>query len=80
MYYVYILRSINFSDKIYIGYTLDLKKRIETHNSGGSTYTAKYKPWEYVMFLGFKDKLQALEFEKYLKTRSGRAFSQKRFL
>ena len=40
MYYVYIIKSIMHSDQIYVGYTTDLKKRLETHNSGGSVYTA----------------------------------------
>jgi predicted GIY-YIG superfamily endonuclease len=28
MYYVYILKSLGLKDKIYIGYTSDLKKRL----------------------------------------------------
>jgi len=31
-----------------------------------------------VLFLGFKDKLRATVFEKYLKSGSGRAFAKKR--
>lgn len=44
MFYVYLIRSISFSDQVYVGITKDLKKRLETHNSGGSVHTAKYKP------------------------------------
>ena len=80
MYYVYIIKSINFSDQIYIGYTRNLIERIEKHNSGGSIHTAKYKPWELVMYLGFADKGRAIEFEAYLKSGSGRAFAAKRLL
>ncbi len=80
MYYVYLLRSLNFPDQIYIGFTQDLKKRLTNHNSGTTSHTDKYKPWEMVMFLGFKDKDAALEFERYLKSHSGRAFALKRFL
>lgn len=64
----------------YVGYSLDVDARIATHNAGRSAYTAKYKPWELVMFLGFKDQLKAKEFEQYLKSQSGRAFMQKRLL
>ncbi len=46
MYYVYILRSVNFPKQTYRGYTEDLKARIKAHNAGKSTHTAKYLPWE----------------------------------
>ena len=65
---------------IYVGYTTNLKQRLATHNSGGSIHTAKYRPWELVMYLGFADKDKAASFEKYLKSQSGRAFMQKRLV
>jgi predicted GIY-YIG superfamily endonuclease len=80
MYYVYLITSIDFSEKIYIGYTTDLKERLATHNSGGSPHTSKYKPWRLVTYLGFESRSTALQFEKYLKSQSGRAFAQKRLL
>jgi predicted GIY-YIG superfamily endonuclease len=52
--------------------------RLKTHNAGGASHTAKYKPWELVTCLRFSNKLSALKFEKYLKTQSGRAFAKKR--
>jgi len=58
--------------------TSDLKKRLETHNSGGSVYTKTFKPWEMVTYIGFTNEKQAAEFERYLKTSSGRAFANKR--
>jgi putative endonuclease len=79
MHYVYLIRSLSFPEQIYVGNTTDLNQRLDTHNSGGSFHTAKYKPWELVMFLGFKDKLKATAFEKYLKSGSGSAFAKKRF-
>jgi len=79
MYHVYIIKSLNFPDTYYVGYTTNLAQRLETHNSGGSIHTAKYKPWEMVMFLSFTDKNKATDFEKYLKSQSGRAFAKKRF-
>ena len=80
MYYVYILKSINFSGKSYVGYTLDVESRLGKHNEGGSVYTKDYRPWELVFHCTFIDKSKALEFEKYLKSHSGRAFLQKRLL
>ncbi|MDX2095626.1 MAG: GIY-YIG nuclease family protein, partial [Alphaproteobacteria bacterium] len=37
-------------------------------------------PWELVWYCAFPDKYKALEFEKYLKSHSGRAFANKRLL
>ena len=79
MYYVYLLRSISHPDQKYIGFTEDLKKRFADHNKGFSKHTAKYMPWELVAYHAFYDKNKAYEFEKYLKTGSGKAFASKRF-
>jgi len=78
MWYVYIIRSINFPDQEYTGATADLKRRIPEHNAGKSTHTAKFKPWELIWYCAFPDKYAALEFERYLKSHSGRAFAKKR--
>ncbi|MCD6447258.1 MAG: GIY-YIG nuclease family protein [Candidatus Marinimicrobia bacterium] len=80
MYYVYILRSKNKPDKIYTGYTKDLKQRLLIHNQGGCKHTLHYKPWVVEWYCVFNDKLKAMRFEKYLKSSSGKAFSNKRFL
>jgi predicted GIY-YIG superfamily endonuclease len=80
VWYVYILRSRNFPDQEYTGATADLKKRVADHNAGKSAHTAKFKPWELIWYGAFPDKHQALEFERYLKSHSGRAFAQKRLL
>ena len=78
MWYVYIIRSINFPEQEYIGATADLKRRLPEHNAGKSAHTAKFKPWELVWYCAFSDKYKALAFEKYLKSHSGRAFAKKR--
>lgn len=79
MYYVYLIKSIESPDRIYAGYTTDLKQRLETHNSGGSICTANYRPWKLVLYLGFEDKSKAKAFEHYLKTSAGKAFAKKHF-
>ncbi len=78
MYYVYLIKSINFPDRTYIGHTDNLSERLDTHNSGGSIYTKDARPWKIVMVLAFEDKLKATAFEKYLKSGAGRAFAKKR--
>ncbi len=79
MHYVYLIRSIASPGRTYIGFTGDLKKRLDTHNSGGSPHTSKYRPWELVSYHAFADERRAREFEHYLKSGSGQAFARKRF-
>jgi putative endonuclease len=43
-----------------------------------SRHTAKYKPWRLVSYVAFSDERKAIEFERYLKSASGRAFANKR--
>ncbi len=78
-YYVYLIRSIKCPNTVYVGYTINFKQRLETHNSGGSIHTKKDRPWELVVCMAFKDMCCAKKFERYLKSQSGRAFSSKRF-
>jgi putative endonuclease len=78
MYHVYLIRSLKSPDHVYIGYTTDMRQRLETHNAGGSVHTALYKPWEIIVCLSFKEKGAALAFESYLKSGSGNAFAKKR--
>ena len=80
MHFVYIIRSIDYPDQIYVGHTGDLKTRLSQHNNGSTFHTEKYAPWEFIVYLGFKDKMKAIEFEKYLKSGSGRSFRDKRFI
>lgn len=79
-YYIYILRSINHPDQIYVGCTSNLSKRLSDHNCGTTTHTDKYKPWKIITYIVFDNKDKAYEFEEYLKSGSGRAFRDKRLL
>lgn len=78
MTYVYILRSECHPDRFYVGVTGDLQARIRKHNAGEVPYTSRYAPWELKTYVGFSDAQQAVRFEKYLKSPSGRAFAKKR--
>jgi putative endonuclease len=77
-YYVYILRSEIDQKRFYTGYTEDLNSGLRTDNSGGCDRTSKYKPWRVKTAIAFHDRQKALDFEKYLKSPSGRAFAKKR--
>ena len=80
MHYVYVIRSVTEPSQIYTGATEDLKQRIADHNAGKSTHTSKYVPWEVEFYAAFPDKRVAYEFERYLKSHSGRAFMNKRLV
>ncbi len=71
MFYVYILYSTKLRKK-YIGYTEDLRNRVEQHNSGKVTFTAKGRPWQLIYYQAFVSKLDAQEEERFLKSGKGR--------
>ncbi len=77
-FYVYILECVSDPQRHYIGFTADLKERLREHNAGTSPYTAKYAPWRLKTYVAFRDQTAALDFERYLKSGSGRAFAKKR--
>lgn len=78
-YYVYILQSVVTLDRFYTGFTEDIQGRLSEHNKGKCKYTAKYAPWKLKNEIAFTDKQKALDFERYLKTSSGRAFAKRHF-
>ena len=80
MFTVYVLRSINNPDRLYIGLTTDLKQRLIEHNSDQSTYSKRFSPWELESYIVVKNKECAESLEKYLKSGSGFAFLKKRLL
>ena len=77
-YYTYILQSQKSPDRFYVGHTEHLESRLKSHNRGENPYTSKYKPWRIKTAIAFSDRQKAIDFEEYLKTPSGRAFSKKR--
>ena len=77
MKYVYILESHD-SEHFYAGITDDLHARLAKHNAGEVPHTSKYRPWRLKTYVAFSDEKQAIAFEKYLKSGSGRAFANKR--
>jgi len=73
-HYVYTLQSLSHPTQIYTGQTNGLRKRVREHNSGKVPYTSKFKPWGIRSATAFPDRARALNFERYLKSGSGRAF------
>ena len=77
MYYVYVLRSINF-DRNYIGFTSNIDNRLKQHNSGKTRSTRPYKPWEVLFYETYENKIDAIKREKYLKSGIGREYIKTR--
>ena len=77
-YYVYILQSKALTDRYYTGFTENIENRLKDHNSGKDPHTSKYRPWLIKTAIAFTNRQKALDFERYLKTQSGRAFAKKR--
>ena len=75
MYYVYILELSN--NRRYIGFSENVKIRVADHNAGKCETTAKYRPVRLIWFCTFRNKKQALDFEKYLKSGSGTEFRRR---
>jgi len=74
MYYVYALYSKGYN-KIYVGYTADLNKRLENHNGlKNKGWSAKYKPWIILYSEEIDSKAYAMSREKQLKSAKGRMF------
>ena len=67
-YYVYMLKTLSgFKKKTYIGYTINLKNRLNKHNiSKGAKATKGYK-WKIIYKKRFYSKNKAMSYEYFLK-------------
>jgi len=77
-FYTYILQSEIAPDRFYVGSTGNLQSRLNKHNAGEVSHTAKFRPWKIKNAVAFTERARSLQFEKYLKSASGRAFAKKR--
>jgi putative endonuclease len=76
-FYVYILRS-KVDSKFYTGYTSDILRRLDEHNSGKVFSTKKRTPFNLVYYEFCLNKDDAIHREKYLKTAYGKRFIKNR--
>ncbi|MFZ2226245.1 MAG: GIY-YIG nuclease family protein [Candidatus Moraniibacteriota bacterium] len=76
MYIAYVLQ--NSKNKKYTGSTSDLEDRLKMHNDVSlekaifHKTTYKKGPWKIIFSKEFKEREDALKFEKFLKTGKGR--------
>ncbi|MCX6737846.1 MAG: GIY-YIG nuclease family protein [Candidatus Parcubacteria bacterium] len=78
-YFVYIIQS-KIDNSRYIGLTVNLERRLREHNSGSSKYCSSRRPFRLIWCCIFSNKKRAQEFEKYLKSSSGYAFTKKHLI
>jgi predicted GIY-YIG superfamily endonuclease len=76
---VYILRSDSDPARHYVGITNDVHARLDWHNHGPCGHTTNHRPWSLVVSMEFRSENEAVRFEKYLKSGSGRAFAKRHF-
>ena len=76
-FYVYVLESLK-DKKRYIGYTINLPKRLEEHRRGLSQSTRSRLPMKLIYFEACTNQDDAMRRELYFKTTRGRRFLAKR--
>ena len=69
-YYVYLLQSIK-NQSLYLGYTKNLKKRLQKHNRGLVLSTKSGMLWQLIHYEAYCNEKDARRREKYLKTSQG---------
>ena len=79
MWHVYILRSVK-DNKLYVGSTNSIRRRLAEHNAGKVDSTKSRRPFILEAYIAVKDQVKAIELEQYFKTGSGKALLQKRIL
>ena len=72
MFYVYLLKSKK-DGALYIGYTKDLRRRMEEHQKGRTFTTRKHLPVELVCYEAYKSDQDAI-----LREKRGKALGQLR--
>jgi len=77
---MYCVYSLKCKDGFYIGCTDNLRDRLSRHKKGHIPATANRLPVELEFYFATENKYGAFEFEKYLKSGSGRAFIKRHLL
>ena len=66
-FYVYMLISKGVKPISYVGYTNNLKNRINLHNSGKGAKFTRGRKWKLIYKEKFKSKSKAISREYYIK-------------
>ena len=67
-YYVYVLRNANKDNNItYVGYTNNLKRRLQIHNTGKGAKFTRGRRWKIIYTEKYSTKNEAKSREYYIK-------------
>tara|TARA_Y100000741_G_C18039786_1_gene471841 strand:+ start:58 stop:309 length:252 start_codon:yes stop_codon:yes gene_type:complete len=67
-YYVYVLRNANKDNNItYVGYTNNLKRRLQLHNTGKGAKFTRGRRWKIIYTEKYSTKNEAKSREYYIK-------------
>jgi putative endonuclease len=72
MYYVYVLKS-RVDEKMYIGYTKNLRNRFQEHNREEVISTKSRIPFELIFYEAYRSIEYAKRRERYFKTSKGKS-------
>ena len=77
MFYTYVLLSEK-DKELYVGFTEDLRARLEKHKTGKVKSTANRRPLKLIYYESCLHERDAIKREKYFKTGFGRRFLKNR--
>ncbi len=66
-YFVYMLKSLGKQSVTYVGYTNDLKKRINLHNTNRGAKFTRGRKWKLIYKEKLDSKKEAISREYYIK-------------
>ena len=72
-HYAYVLRSLK-DQKLYTGYSNDLRRRLDEHNHGIVRSTQYRRPLVLIYFEGYLNQQDSTAREKFFKTGWGRTY------
>ena len=75
IYYVYMLKSKSINPITYVGYTNNLKRRINLHNTGKGAKFTRGRKWTLIYKEKYNSKKEAISREYYIK--NNRSFREK---
>ena len=66
-YFVYMLKSLSRNSVTYVGYTNNLKKRIDLHNTSKGAKFTRGRKWKLIYKEKYNTKKEAISREYYIK-------------
>jgi|WetSurMetagenome_2_1015567.scaffolds.fasta_scaffold56767_3 putative endonuclease len=70
-YWVYAIKS-EIDGRVYVGFTVNVEKRLKEHYTGQTKSTKGFRPWKIIFSQKVNDRLEARRLEKYYKSGIGK--------